>query len=163
MTMEQNSVYVRMMLDVLKRKERILEELLGKTKEQEVLLKQEELDQERFRETLEEKGNRIDELNEIDEGFDTLFRKVEKEIVKHREFYRDSMMEMQNRIAIVSDLGLRIQALESQNRERLEIYLSSQRRRIRKFHVNNKTASNYYQNMANAHKPDQSYYFNEKQ
>lgn len=163
MTIEQNSVYVRMMIDVLKRKERILKELLEKTQEQEALLKQEELDQERFHEILSEKGSRIDELNEIDEGFDSLFKKVEKEILNHREFYRDSMIEMQNRVGVVSDLGLRIQALELQNRERMEIYLDSQRKRIRKFHVSNKTASSYYQNMANVHKPDQSYYFNEKQ
>ena len=73
-----NSVYVRMMVDVLKRKEKILQRILKQTKEQEVILKQEDVDYERFQSILDEKGKQIDELNEIDEGFDALFKKVEK-------------------------------------------------------------------------------------
>ena len=68
-----NSVYVRMMVDVLKRKEKILQRILKQTKEQEVILKQEDVDYERFQSILDEKGKQIDELNEIDEGFDALF------------------------------------------------------------------------------------------
>lgn len=158
---QQNSVYVNMMVDVLKRKERILFVLLEKTREQETLLKEEELNQERFHEILEEKGTLIDELNEMDEGFDALFQKVEKEVATHRERYRESIEEMQKRITTVSDLGVQIQALEARNSEHLKVYLSSQRKRIREFHVNSKTASSYYQNMANTHRTEQSYYFNE--
>ncbi len=162
MTAKQNSIYVNMMVDVLKRKERILTDLLEKTREQEELLKQEEMDQERFHEILDEKGELIEELNEIDEGFDALFQKVEQEIRTRREQYRDHIAEMQKRIGVVSELGIQIQALESQNSEHLKVYLAAQRKRIREFHVNQKTASNYYQNMANTHRNEQSYYFNEK-
>ena len=84
-----NSVYVRMMVDVLKRKEKILQRILKQTKEQEVILKQEDVDYERFQSILDEKGKQIDELNEIDEGFDALFKKVEKEITAHKLFDRD--------------------------------------------------------------------------
>ena len=80
-----NSVYVRMMVDVLKRKEKILQRILKQTKEQEVILKQEDVDYVRFQSILDEKGKQIDELNEIDEGFDALFKKVEKEITAHKE------------------------------------------------------------------------------
>ncbi len=162
MAANQNSIYVNMMVDVLKRKERILTDLLKMTREQEELLKQEEMDQERFHEILDEKGELIEELNEIDEGFDALFQKVEQEIRMHREQYRDHIAEMQKRIGVVSELGIQIQALESQNSEHLKVYLAAQRKRIRDFHVNQKTASNYYQNMANTHRNEQSYYFNEK-
>ena len=86
-----NSVYVRMMVDVLKRKEKILQQILEQTKEQEVILKQEDVDYDRFQEHLDEKGRQIDELNQIDEGFDALFKKVEKEITVHKKklFDRD--------------------------------------------------------------------------
>ena len=70
-----NSVYVKMMVDVLKRKEKILQRILKQTKEQEVILKQEDVDYERFQSILDEKGKQIDELNEIDEGFDALFNR----------------------------------------------------------------------------------------
>ena len=48
-----NSVYVRMMVDVLKRKEKILQQILEQTKEQEVILKQEDVDYDRFQELLD--------------------------------------------------------------------------------------------------------------
>ena len=50
-----NSVYVRMMVDVLKRKEKILQRILKQTKEQEVILKQEDVDYERFQSILDDK------------------------------------------------------------------------------------------------------------
>ena len=158
-----NSVYVRMMVDVLKRKEKILQQILEQTKEQEVILKQEDVDYDRFQELLDEKGRQIDELNQIDEGFDALFKKVEKEITVHKENYLTEIVTMQKLISAVSDLGLRIQALEAQNSERFKIYLASKRKQIHDYHVNSQTASRYYQNMANSHRPEQSHYFNEKQ
>lgn len=158
---ERSSVYVNMMVDVLKRKERILTSLLDLTKEQEMLLREEELNPDRFNETLQEKGTLIEELNDIDDGFDALFRKVEQEITAHREVYRDKIKDMQRRIAVVSELGIQIQALETQNNERLKVYFAGQKKKIRDFHINNKTASSYYQNMANTHKLEQTYYFDQ--
>ena len=157
----QNAVYVNMMVDTLKRKEKLLVTLLEQTRGQEKLLREEELDQEQFQSLLDEKAGRIEELNRLDDGFDTLFQTVKKEIQEHRIAYRTEIQQMQGYIARVADLGAEIQALEHQNSDRLKIYLSRQRKVIREFHVNNKTATNYYKNMANSHKPEQSYFFNE--
>lgn len=90
----QNSVYVRMLEDVLKKKEHLLRDILERTREQEALLKQEELDQERFHEILEEKGRWIEALNEMDEGFDTLFAKVESEIRSHKDQYKENIQQL---------------------------------------------------------------------
>ena len=158
----ENSVYVTMMADTLKRKEKILSFLYEKTREQETLLKEEALDQESFQRILDEKGEKIDELNQLDEGFDALFKMVEKEIVANRDNYAEEIKDMQKTITAVSELGIKIQALEHQNSGHLEIYLAKKRKQIRDFHVNNKTAANYYNNMSNTHKPAQSYFFNEK-
>lgn len=158
----QNRVYVTMMVDTLKKKEDVLTYLLEKTREQEMLLRSDELDQDAFSITIEEKGNGLDDLNEIDEGFDALFKTVKQELMSHREEYRDQIKEMQTLIGKISDLGVQIQALEQQNSERFKMYLSDKRKEIRDFHVNSRTATSYYQNMANVHTPDQSYFFNEQ-
>ena len=129
----QNSVYVRMLEDVLKKKEHLLRDILERTREQEALLKQEELDQERFHEILEEKGRWIEALNEMDEGFDTLFAKVESEIRSHKDRYKENIQRMQKSIVIVSEYGMKIQALENQNSERLKAYLSAERKKIREY------------------------------
>lgn len=157
----QNSVYVRMMADSLRKKENILQFLYDKTKEQESMLREKELDFDQFQLTLDEKGERIEQLDELDQGFDTLFRMVEKEIQEHRQNYRDEIVGMQERIRRISDLGVQIQALEHQNSERLKGVLAQKRNQIREFRVNEKTSSTYYKNMGNAHRSDQSYFFNE--
>ena len=97
----ENSVYVNMMVDTLKRKKQILLFLLEKTKEQESLLKDEEMNPEEFTKTIEEKGDQIDEINRMDEGFDTLFKHVEKEILANRMAYKEQIQQILD--SIVSD------------------------------------------------------------
>lgn len=157
----QNDVYVRMMVDALKRKKEILVFLYDKTKEQEQLLKDEQMSQDAFQATIDAKGEKIDALNELDDGFDTLFKYVKEEIEKNRMAYKEEIQTMQKLIGEVSELGIQIQALEHQNSGHFKVYLANQRKAIKEFHVNNKTASSYYQNMANTHKSEQSYFFNE--
>lgn len=159
---DQNHVYVDMMVDALKKKEGILRFLYEKAKTQEALLKEENLDVDAFEKTVEQKGEKIDSLNEIDSGFDMLFKTVKKEIVENRDEYRDAILQMQGLIATISELGVSIQALENQNSTRFKAFLSKERKIIREFNVNSRTASNYYQNMANVNRPEQSYFFNEK-
>lgn len=158
---ERNAVYVDMMVDSLKRKKQILSYLYKATREQEQLLKDEDMDADSFRQLVDAKGEKIDELNSIDEGFDTLFKFVKQEFQGNRDKYRDKIRQMQELISDISDFGVQIQALEQQNSEHFKIYLARHRKMVREFHVNNKTASTYYQNMANAHKPQTSYFFDE--
>lgn len=157
----QNRVYVDMMVDTLRRKKNILVFLLEKTRQQEILLKDDEMDPDEFQALVDEKGIKIDELNQMDEGFDALFRSVEQEITRNRKDYKEEILEMQKLIHEVSELGIQVQALEHQNSGHFKVYLANQRKRIRDFHVSNRTASSYYKNMANAHKQEQSYFFNE--
>ena len=143
----ENSVYVQMMADSLKKKEHILEFLYKKTAEQETILRSEDPDLEQFQQTIDEKGNQITQLGQLDE--------------QNRSNYKEEIMEMQDRIRRVSELGMKIQVLERQNSERLKGFLAKKKGEIRGTRMGGRTASSYYQNMANAHKSDQSYYLNE--
>ena len=149
------------MIDTLERKKVILEQILHQTKEQEILLKDEEMDMDAFQTIIDRKGEEIEKLNQMDEGFDTLFHHVEKEINENRMAYKSQIQKMQKLINEVSELGIQIQALEHQNSGHFKVYLANQKQAVKKFHTNNRTAANYYQNMANVHKPGDSYFFNE--
>lgn len=159
--MAREEVYVDMMVDTLERKKTILEKLLHQTREQEILLKDEDMNLEDFQKIVDVKGEEIEKLNSLDGGFDTLFRHVEKEITENRMTYKIQIQKMQKLINEVSELGIQIQALEHQNSGHFKIYLANQKQVVKRFHTNNRTVANYYQNMANAHKPGQSYFFNE--
>jgi hypothetical protein len=155
------AVYVDMMVDSLKRKQQILTFLYERTKEQERLLIDEDMDPDEFKLLVDAKGERLEELNTIDEGFDRLFNAVKKEIQANRDKYREQIQKMQSLIKVISDLGVQIQALEQQNSGHFQTYLARHRKVIHDFYVNNKTANAYYQNMAHAHKPQTSYFFDE--
>lgn len=159
--MSQNRVYVNMMRDTLKRKKEILLILLNETRQQEQMLKSDEIDEKMFTSIIEDKGLQIDELNKMDEGFDTLFKYVEREIESNRFAYKEEIQEMQKLIAEVSELGVQVQALEHQNAAHFKVYLANQKKIIREFHLNKKTSSSYYQNMLNSHKAEQSYFFDQ--
>ena len=57
---------------------------------------------------------------------------------------------MQRLISEVTDIGVKIQALEQQNKRKLELYLSSKKGQIKNFNVNNRTVANYYKTMSAA-------------
>ena len=158
----RNAVYVNIMLDSLKRKQQILSFLYDCTKDQEQLLKDENMDPDAFKQLIDAKGERIEELSTIDDGFDTIFHLVKEEIEKNRENYREEILQMQKLITGVSEIGVQIQALEQQNSGHFKTYLARHRKEIHDFNMNNRTAGAYYQNMADAHKPQTSYFIDEK-
>lgn len=158
----QNRVYVTMMVDSLKKKEKVLRSLLEMTEKQSALLKEEQLDADLFSTLIDQKGKEIEELDSLNDGFDRLFHSIKEELERNREDYREEIQTMQRLIAVVSELSVSVQAVESQNNERFKKFLAREKDAIKNFYVNNRTASSYYQNMANVHREDKSYFFNEK-
>ena len=158
----ENRTYINMMEDSLKKKKAILSTLYDQTKEQETLLADDTVDVDRFEELLNEKGIGIDELNQLDEGFDALYRKLEQELMGNQESYREEIGSMKRLITDVTDLGTKIQVLEKKNHDRFQQYISSEREKLRSANKSQQTAMTYAQNMSGRHKPGDSYFVNEK-
>lgn len=154
-----NGVYVDMMLDSLVKKEGILTSLLEYTRRQETLLKDEDLDMDDFQSLIDQKGLLVDQLNEMDEVFDAMFRRLEQELNENREQYKKKIQQMQEILPRLSELSVQIQALEQQNNGHFKKYVTEKKKVIRDFYVNSKTVSNYHQNLRNAYQTDQSYFF----
>ena len=159
---ENSKTYISMMADSLRRKKTVLTKLYEQTKEQESLLVDGAMDVDRFEELLEEKGSGIDELNRIDEGFDSLYKKLEQELLTNRGAYQKEIEEMKGLITEVTELGTQIQMMERRNHERFGQYISKEREKLRAANRSQQTAMNYVQNMADTHKPGNSYFVNEK-
>lgn len=156
------SVYINALKDSLSRKLNVVQTLLQLTQEQEALLKQETLDMEKFNLILTEKDKLLRELSELDKGFEALFTKCDNELKEKKYLYQSQILEMQNLIRSVTDCGIQIEGLEKKNRQQFQQYLAGARKEIKSFKVNNKTASSYYQNMANQHREWQSYFLDQK-
>ncbi|MBP3567706.1 MAG: hypothetical protein J6K04_00930 [Lachnospiraceae bacterium] len=139
--------YIRMLLDVLNKKEIHLTKLLELTKEQEALLKEDDFNDAQFAILVEKKSGNLRKIEEIDNGFQSIYNRVEEEMKEHKEDYKDQILEMQGLITRVTDLGVKLSALETKNKAALEAKLQGKRQGIRQFKVSKQTATTYYKNM----------------
>jgi len=143
----QGMTYIRMMLDVLSKKEIYLSKLLELTKEQESLLKEEEFNEAEFALVIEKKSGSLRKLEELDNGFQSIYNRVEEELKSNKNEYKDQILEMQELITVVTDLGVKLSALEEKNKAALELKLQNRKQNIRQFKVSKQTADKYYKNM----------------
>ena len=154
--------YVRMMLDVLNKKELHLAKLLELTKEQETVLKSEEFNEAEFELLIEKKGGHLRKLEEVDQGFQSVYNRVAEEMKSNKDAYKEQILEMQGLITKVTDLGVKLSALEEKNKAALEAKLQNKKQTIRQFKVSKQTASTYYKNMIGM-QTGASYFMDQKQ
>lgn len=158
--LDEKEAYVALLVDALKKKKDLLTLIYEKTKEQTSHLNNPDMRADEFQEILKEKGEAINEIGKIDDGFDAIFQRVEEEIHARKEHYRSQILVMQSLIKEVTDLSMKVQALEKQNNEKFKIYLINEKSRIRDFKISKNTAASYYSSMSGEQGNDQSYFFN---
>ena len=100
-----------------------------------------------FEKTLDKKAALIDELNQMDEGFQQLYEKVRPEIQEHMEHYADKIRMMQEEIQKITDKTVAIQTEELRNKQLVENKFSSIKKQIREVKSSQKMVNRYYQNI----------------
>lgn len=159
--MDNNSTYIQVMIQSLNRKKEVLEKIIEYTQDQELVLREEEVDLDKFGDLIDEKQKWIEQLNLLDTGFEKLFERVKEEIQLHRDQYEEEIKQMQGLIKELTDLGVILQTSELRNKARFEQYSTNKKKEIRAFKMSNASASKYYQNMSNQHQ-GQSYFLDKK-
>lgn len=139
--------YIRMMLDVLAKKETHLNKLLEFTTEQEVLLKNHKFDETAFMKLVEKKDGILKRIEEFDQGFQSIYHRVGEALKDNKDEYKEQILQMQSLITKVTDIGVKISALEQKNKGLLQQRLQEKKQGIRQFKVGKKTADKYYKNM----------------
>ena len=132
------------------------------TKEQNKILSKEDIDADYFERIVDEKDRKINEVLTIDKGFQSLFDKISVYIKANPQTYRQQILEMQNFIRTITDIGVEIENLEYKNRENFKKHILLKRNNIKDFKVSNKTAVSYYKNMSNQHREWQSYFIDSR-
>lgn len=159
--MDNNKTYIQVMIESLKKKKLVLEEIVELTKEQEMILRENDVDLERFELIVEKKQKSIDQLTLLDSGFGKLFERVSEEIQLHKELYKNEIVQMQELIETITDLGVILKTLELRNKTKWVQYSARKKEEIRSFKVSNQTVSKYYKNMSDQHQ-GQSYFLDQK-
>ena len=148
--MDSVNTYISVLHGSLRKKLELVKELLEFTKD--------DVDIDSFDKIVREKDIRINEVLEIDKGFDSVFNKIGSTIKANPQEYRQQILEMQNLIRTITDIGVEIEGLENKNKEKFKNFVSAKRNSIKDFKVSNKTAVSYYKNMSNQHREWQSYF-----
>lgn len=102
-----------------------------------------------FDEAVEEKDKLIEKLSRLDDGFESLYQRVAEELKDNRQKYASIIKEMQEKIKVVTELSVSIQAQEARNKKLVEEYFAKEREGIRRGRQNSRAALDYYKSMAN--------------
>lgn len=151
--MESIDNYLQVMIDSLKKKEKLLDRLIEKNNAQEACIKNkvyEDVDWDTFNMLVAEKEAAIDRIVVLDEGFEETYRLVKDEVESNREVYRNKIKELQEIIVRLTDKGTRIQTGEQRNRQNIDNIFLATRKEIKKQRTGLKAVSTYYNTMRNS-------------
>ncbi len=153
--------YIQLLVDTMKKKLEVLDQLSGITQEQENIIGADSFDDSRFLNTIDEKEKLLKSLEELDGGFDRAFERIREELLGNKYRYETEIRALQSYIAEVTDRSVMLQAMELRNKSKLEQYLSRARKEIRSSKLSSENVVKYYKSMTNQAE-GQSYFYDKK-
>ena len=141
------SDYIRILKESLEKKVSVLSRIREKNEEQKDILTNQNSTPDELQQNLDEKGALIDEIVELDKGFEVVFQKVSEELEKNRSVYRSEILDMQRLIREITDLSSEIEGEEKENKLLAEQKFSYVRAQVTKVRKSQKAVSNYYHTM----------------
>lgn len=153
--------YVKILKESLQKKVSVLQALLEASVRQSEFIDEKEFDIDTFQQTMEQKDVLLEQLNELDQGFEQVFQDIRVELKEKQMQYQRDIDEMQSLIRTCTDIGVEIQRTEQQNKNKLTVRFAEQKKELRKIKTSSKVASTYYRTMSNTHNVD-SYFMDQK-
>ncbi len=141
------SDYIRILKESLEKKVSVLSRIREKNEEQKDILTDQNSTPDELQQNLDEKGALVDEIIELDKGFEVVFQKVSEELEKNRSVYRSEILDMQRLIREITDLSSEIEGEEKENKLLAEQKFSYVRAQVTKVRKSQKAVSNYYHTM----------------
>ena len=158
--MEQT--YVDIMIQSLEKKISVLEEIKKQNELQKQLLEDDKAEAEEFDATVEKKASLIEQMTQLDSGFDKLFERVKEAMDTDRESYAEKIKTMQSLIRRITDLSMELQAQEARNKDLMTRKFVFIRETAKAVRTNTKAATQYYQNMMQLNVIDPQFMDNKK-
>jgi len=145
--MEHETEYVQIMIDSLKKKVDVLNQISAFNQEQKVLIGEDILDLEAFNALVEKKGKCIDTLTNLDSGFQKLYDRVKETLEGKRDSYKTQIQEMKGLISEIMQLSMSIQADEERNKDTIKAHFSKLKKEVYQIKNSQKIAQSYYNSM----------------
>lgn len=158
----QEQTYIEIMQQSLKKKLAILDKIISLDEKQKEQLENPAATVEEFDETVEAKAKLIEQLEQLDRGFEKLFARVKEELAVHKEDHVEDIRNMQDAIRKITDKSMEIQAQEARNKELMTQKFASVRQKAKSVRANSKVANQYYRNMMQLNYVDPQFMDNKK-
>lgn len=145
--MDKQSNYVSLLIDSLKKKQTLLDEI-GLTNERlKQVLKDDRFDPEVFDAIGEEKRILVEEINKLDIGFETLYSRVKDELATNKDAYSTQIQTMQELIQSIVDAVTSIEVDEKRMKTEVEQQFSHIKQAVKQTRKNSAAVNNYYKSM----------------
>lgn len=118
-------------------------------KQKNLLSNPDEVDEVAFDKILDDKGELIDQLLKLDDGFQTLFDRVKEEVGQNKDSFKEQIKRMQELIQEITGRSASIEAAEHRNKKLAEEYFSAARQKMNFSRQTSAAAFNYYRTMNN--------------
>ena len=154
--------YIDVMLQSLKKKEQILEQIISLDDRQKKQLEDSRCTADEFDATVEEKAGLIEQLEQLDDGFEKMYERMKGELQENRTAYADQIQEMQELIRSITDKSVQIQAQEARNKDLMVQKFARVKRQAKEIRSNNKATTEYYRSMSQVNYIDPQFMDNKK-
>lgn len=146
--MNNNNSYINLMIDSLEKKVSVLERITEVNERQKKIATESNFDMDALDATVEEKGKLVDEINKLDEGFESLYARVRDALQEDKAQYADKIVIMQKLIQRIVELTTSIEADEKRIKANVDSQFSKIKQTVKETRKNSKMVSNYYKNMS---------------
>lgn len=157
-----NQSGAQILLRSLEKKNELLDQMISLNSVQEGILKQEEFDMDAFDAAIDRQSACVEELDKLDQGFETVYDRVRDELMRNREQYRAEIARMQEQIQQITDKIVTLNAGNMRNKVLAENQFKKKQQAIGSGVSKNRAAVNYYNNMNNLNYVKPQFYDNKK-
>lgn len=140
--------YLQIMIESLEKKNEVLDKVIELNKVQAELSSHQPMDMEAYDKTMDEKGELIEQINRLDDGFSATYELVKNKVQTEPEKYHKPVVLLQELIRSAVEKGVTIEAQEKRNRAALETVFRMKRQEIKQMKVSSTAAATYYKSMS---------------
>ena len=155
--MTENDSYIDALKSSLKKKVALLSAIDLENRKQLEVLQDPMGTTEAFEETVANKENLIKQIEELDEGFEQVYARVQSVLKADGDKYRDDIVVMQEYIRKITDKSTLIQTQEIKNRDLVVAKASTIRGGAKSRRMGQMASGQYYQNMMGMNVIDSQY------
>ena len=158
----QEREYLELLIQSLKKKLLLLNQIIVLNQQQKEMLMDENLDPDTLDVNVREKDELISQVTQLDDGFDEIYAHIADLMKKNHSDYEEELDRMRELIRQIMAKDASIRADEQRNYELAQKKFARVKKQIREVKTSQKMVNRYYQNMMQQRQADIQYMDNKK-